>query len=83
LEETKLEKEDKGKVYHGIDFSSFHLKYISYFPNNLQWGSRGSAGRDDAVRPATSAFQVQQQSTKSSISQLTLHDPSTRTKNQL
>jgi hypothetical protein len=36
LEETKLEKEDKRKVYNCFNFSSFYLKYKSYFPNNLR-----------------------------------------------
>jgi hypothetical protein len=35
LVETKLEKEDKINVYNCFDFSSFYLKYNSYFPNNL------------------------------------------------
>jgi len=35
LVETKLEKEDKRKIYNCFDFSYFYLKYNSYFPNNL------------------------------------------------
>ena len=35
LVETKLEKEDKIKIYNCFDFSYFYLKYNSYFPNNL------------------------------------------------